>query len=157
MRNVRVHGNTILRVQDHPFAEIPLRLEPVLPSRSRGIFEPEMMTTGELRVQCASDAQLVALFGCSTGSGVVGSNDDYLSLACQWLKIGAASVIANLWEADLVTLTEWSHRFVKSWTQLRQPKAIAYREATRTLLADRPGWADQPELWGFMALFGDWL
>jgi CHAT domain-containing protein len=157
MRSVLVHGNTNLRIQDHPFAEIPLWLEPVRPSSSRGIFEPEIMTTGEMQVGCASDAQLVALFGCSTGSGAVGSNDDYLSLACQWLKIGAASVIANLWEADLAVLTEWSHRFIKHWTQLHQPKAIAAREATRTLLADRPGLADQLELWGCIALLGDWL
>jgi CHAT domain-containing protein len=159
MQNVRVHGDTILRVQDHPFADIPARLEPGRPSsdeHTRG-FVPEMMTTGELLVQCECDSQLVALFGCSTGTGELSSNDDYVSLAYQWLKIGAPSVIANLWEADLPALTEWARRFVERWTSLRQPKAIAVRETTRELLADRPEWRNQPELWGCVALLGDWL
>ncbi len=158
MQNILVHGDITLRVRDHPFAEIPLRLEPEQPITDSSMYlEPEIMTTSELAVQCECDAQLVALFGCSTGSGIIGSNDDYLCLATQWLKIGAASVIANQWEADLEVLGEWSHRFVEHWKQLRQPKAIAWREATCALLADRPDWTDQLDLWGCIALFGDWL
>ena len=158
MRSVRVHRDTVLSFQDHPFYEIPLRLEPVRPSTGPpGPFEPEMLTTGELRVQCASDAQLVALLGCSTGTGVVRSNDEYVSLANQWLEAGATSVIANLWEADLSIISDWAKRFAVHWTRLRQPKVIAAREATRMLVANNPGLAEELALWGSMAVFGDWL
>lgn len=158
MRRIRVHGDSVLRVQDHPFGEIPLRLDPVQPrSALVGIFDPEVLTTGELRVQCETDAQLVALFGCSTGAGAVTANDDYVSHAYQWLKMGAASVIANLWEADFPVITDWAQRFAVNWVQHQQPKAIAAREATRSLLANRPELAGQPALWGSVSVLGDWL
>jgi CHAT domain-containing protein len=170
MRNVHVHGAP-MKVNDLPFAEVPLRLEPVQPrSAAQGseyrldsavlerlIFDPEVMTTSELRVYCETDAQLVALFGCSTGTGTVTSSDDYVSHAYQWLKAGAASVIANLWEADFPIITDWAQRFAVNWVQRRQPKALAAREATRGLLADRPELAGQPALWGSVSLLGDWL
>jgi CHAT domain-containing protein len=158
MRNVLVHGNTVLRVQDHPFADIPVQLDPVQPrSAPRGIFDPEPMTTGELRVHCETDAQLVALFGCSTGTGAVASADDYVSLAYQWLKTGVSSVIANLWEADFPIITDWVERFATNWVRLRQPKAIAAREATRALIVDRPELIDDAALWGSLVVLGDWL
>jgi hypothetical protein len=158
MRNVRVHGDTMLRVQDHPFAEIPLRLDPKRPrSAPVGIFEPEVLSIGELQVFSETDAQLVALFGCSTGTGTVNSADDFVTLANQWLKAGAASAVANLWEADFRVITEWVERFAKNWVELRQPKAIAAREATNGLLADRPDLVDQPLLWGSLSVLGDWL
>ncbi len=157
LQNVSMPGNIPIHIKDFPFAEIPVWMEPVQPSNNPSSLEAEMMSIGEMQVTCKSDAQLVALFGCSTGSGVVSSNDEYLSLATQWLKIGASSVIANLWEADLEVLTEWSHRFVDNWIQLHQPKAIAIREATRALLVDHPHLSEQPDLWGCIALFGDWL
>lgn len=158
LRNIRVHGDTMLRIQDHPFAEIPLRLEPTRPgSAPLGIFEPEALTIGELRVFCETDAQLVGLFGCSTGMGAVASADDYVSLAYQWLKTGAASVIANLWEADFTIITNWVERFAVNWIELRQPKAIAAREATRALLVDQPDLTEQPALWGSLVVLGDWL
>jgi len=158
VQHVRVHDDTTLRVQDHPFADLPLRLESVPPPDTAPVaFTTEMLTTGELGVMCESDEQLVALFGCSTGTGAVASNDDFVSLAYQWLKIGATSVVANLWESDLEALTKWSHEFVDRWVRVRQPKAIAARDATRAFLASNPDVANQPELWGCMALLGDWL
>jgi CHAT domain-containing protein len=152
LTNVHVHDTTI-RIRDHPFAEIPVRLEPNVPA---GV-EPEMMTSAELQVMCECDAQLVALFGCSTGTGQVASNDDYVSLACQWLKVGAVSVVANLWEADVDALAAWARQFAKHWVKLRQPKAIAMRDATRAYLAEQPAWAGELETWGCVALLGDWL
>jgi CHAT domain-containing protein len=157
LQNVLVHARTVLRLQDHPFAEIPLYLDPMLPKPKVGIPDPEILTSSELQVHCETDAQLVALFGCSTGTGAVASNDEYVSLAYQWLKAGAASVVANLWEADFPVIADWAQRFGVSWIQRRQPKAIAARDATRRLLADRPELKDQPEMWGSLCLLGDWL
>jgi len=106
---------------------------------------------------CECDAQLVALFGCSTGNGAVASTDDYVSLAYQWLKVGAASVVANLWEADVDALAAWARHFARQWVELRQPKAIAVREGTRAYLAEQPASAGELETWGCVALLGDWL
>jgi CHAT domain-containing protein len=157
-QSVRVHGDTLLRINDLPFAEVPLRLDPVQPqSAPFGLFDPEVLTTSELRVHCETDAQLVALFGCSTGTGLVTSNDDYISHAYQWLKAGAASVIANLWEADFPIITEWAERFAVNWVQRRQPKAIAARNATRGLLVEQPALTGQLAVWGSLAVLGDWL
>jgi CHAT domain-containing protein len=150
MRNVRVHRDRILRVQDHPFVDMPLRLDPVLPHAA-------ILSTGELKVHCQTDAQLVALFGCSTGAGVGVSNDDLDSHAYQWLKAGAASVVANLWEADFSLITRWTHQFVANWVVRRQPKAIAAREANRTILNELPTLAKQPSVWGSVCVLGDWL
>jgi CHAT domain-containing protein len=155
-RPILVHGDTVLRVLDLPFAEVPLRLDPIQP-QSALFGEPEVLATSELRVQCETDAQLIALFGCSTGTGVIASNDDYISLAYQWLKAGAASVIANLWEADLSIITDWAQRFAVNWVQRRQPKAIAARDATRALLANRPALGAESAVWGSLAVLGDWL
>jgi CHAT domain-containing protein len=158
MRNIRVHRDTILRVKDHPFAEIPLHLDPTHPdSAATGIFDPETLTVGELKVHGSSDAELIALFGCSTGTGLVTSADEYDSLAYQWLKAGAASVVANLWEADLPTVAEWADLFAANWVRLRQPKAIAARNATRRILSRVPDRVNQPFVWGSLALLGDWL
>jgi CHAT domain len=155
--NVRVHDDAELLVNDLPFAEIPLYLQPKSPPVHAGIFEPEMFSIGELKVFCETNAQLIALFGCSTGSGRVGSADDFISLANQWLKVGAASVVGNLWEADFRVIMEWAEHFARNWIELRQPKAIAAREATNGLLAARPDLVGQPLLWGSLAMQGDWL
>lgn len=85
------------------------------------------------------------------------SADDHASLAYQWLKAGAASVLANLWEADLPFITRWTEIFVANWTAARRPKAIAARDSTRILLSQHPDLADRPHVWGSLALFGDWL
>jgi hypothetical protein len=158
---IRLHGDKVQRIRDLPFGEIPAHLDPVAetPPTEHHVaaYEPEMLTTGELKVYCTTDAQLVALFGCSTGSGSVGGNDDYVSHAYQWLKAGAASVVANLWEADFPIITDWAERFAFNWVQRRQPKTLAAREAIRGLLADRPELMSQAELWGSMAVMGDWL
>ena len=158
MRNITVHGDTVLRIQDHPFAEVPLRLSPNPARNEFGLIgDAEMLSTAELEVHCQTEAQLVALFGCFTGTGVLNANDDYASHAYQWLKVGAASAVASLWEADFPTLTDWSHRFATHWVRDRQPKAIAAREATRAQLVNNPGLVDEPALWGSVALLGDWL
>jgi CHAT domain-containing protein len=158
LRNIRVHRDTILRIKDHPFVEIPFHLDPVSPrSAPTGIFDPETLTIGELKVHGSTDAELVALFGCSTGTGQVVSADEYTSLAYQWLKAGAASVVANLWEADLPTVTEWVDLFTANWVRSHQPKAIAVRNATRNLLARAPDRTQEPFVWGSLALVGDWL
>jgi hypothetical protein len=148
IRPIPLHRGQYYDFRDLPFAPLPTAIEE--PSRPA-----ELMTAGELGVDCLTDAELVALFGCSTGAGHVVSGDDFDSLAYQWLKIGAASALANLWQVDHDFLRRWSPHFLDGWLTRRQPKAIAWREALRAWLAGNPA-SDVAE-WGPVALFGDWL
>jgi CHAT domain len=134
--------------RDLPFAPLPAEI--AHPSRPA-----ELMTVAELGVDCITDAQLVALFGCSIGAGHNVAGDDFDSMAYQWLKIGAASALGNLWQVDHGFLRRWSPVFLDNWLTRRQPKAIACRETLRAWLADNP--ASDPAEWGAVALFGDWL
>jgi CHAT domain-containing protein len=149
-RRVRLHRSESLRFRDWPFAGAPAM-------GGNGQFEPSALTVGELMVHCRADVELVALFGCSTGTGSLAAGDDYESLAYQWLKIGAASVLANLWEADFPVLRELAHRFALSWEAGSLPKALALRTATRELLRDAPELTSRPSLWGSLVLLGDWV
>lgn len=134
---------------DHPFRNLPPGLLP------RPDCVAELMTISELKVNCSTGAQLVALFGCSTGASQVISGDDCGSIAHQWLKLGAVSVLANFWKADFTFIEQWSTYFLENWLQKRQPKAIAWQQATRSVLAERPDL--DPFLWGPISLLGDWL
>jgi hypothetical protein len=145
VRPIPLHRGKYYDFRDLPFASVPV--EPNRPS--------ELMTVSELKVDCLTDAELVALFGCATGAGQVASGGDFDSLAYQWLKIGAPSVLANLWEVGIGFLEAWSPLFLDNWLRKRQPKAIAWREALRTTLERNPGM--DPYEWGAIGLFGDWL
>jgi CHAT domain-containing protein len=153
-RRVVVHEDLTLRFSDWPFVDVPPTFER---AAAKGNYDVATLTVGELLVHCRTTAQLVALFGCSTGTGTIGSADDYESLAYQWLKVGAASVLANLWEADLSVLADMARRFAVAWASRRLPKALALRSATRDLLAADPRLAERPTLWGSLVLLGDWM
>ncbi|MCW3474594.1 CHAT domain-containing protein [Limobrevibacterium gyesilva] len=147
VRPIFLHRGRYFDFRDLPFTYLP---SAIAPSR-----DGELMTVGELKVDCLTDAQLVALFGCSTGAGQVESGDDFNSMAYQWLKIGAASTLANLWEVDIAFLRRWSPVFLDNWLTRRQPKAIAWRQALRTVLDS--DLQQDPYEWGAITLFGDWL
>ena len=59
IRPIFLHGDTYYDFRDLPFKYVPVEIEPSL--------EAELMTVSELRVDCSTDAQLIALLGCSTG------------------------------------------------------------------------------------------
>jgi CHAT domain-containing protein len=118
-------------------------------------LEPELLTIGELKVDYRTDAQLVALFGCATAAGGLLANDDFESAAYHWLKAGAASAIASLWQLDIDFLETWSHEFLTNWIQRAQPKAVALRNSLRSTLESDPHL--NPYDWGVISLFGDWL
>lgn len=134
---------------DHPFRNLPPGLIP------RPDCVAELLTVSELKVNCYTGAQLVALFGCSTGASQVISGDDGASVAHQWLKLGAVSVLANFWKSDIAFIEQWSTYFLTNWLQKRQPKAIAWQQATRSVLEEQPDL--DPFIWGPISLLGDWL
>jgi hypothetical protein len=141
------HSGLYYLIRDRPFRHVPAEIEPRQ--------ETELLTIRELTVDSRSDAELVALFACHTGAGQLVSSDDFSSMAYQWLKIGAASVLANLWELDLQIAETWSSLFLDNWLKRRQPKAIAWMHANQQLLAREPGM--NPYHWGVITLLGDWL
>jgi hypothetical protein len=134
------------------FRDLPFRY---LPSAIETEHRADLMTISELKVGVETRAQLVALFACHSGAGQVLVGDDFDSFGYQWLKAGAASVIGNLWELDIDFALDWAPAFLRNWLVLRQPKALAYRNAVRTILARDP----QPSVfeWATIALMGDWL
>lgn len=75
IRPIFLHGGTYYDFRDLPFKYLPVEINP--------FSEAELMTVSELKVDCYTDAQLVALFGCSTGAGHVVSGDDFSSMAYQ--------------------------------------------------------------------------
>src|SRR5206468_92735 len=110
----------------------------------------ELLTIEELKVEPDTRTQLVASFACTTGVGQPVGGDDYSSLAHQWLKTGASSVLANLWSLDFEFIRHWSDLFLSNLLEYGQPKAVAWRQATREALADYP----DPYQWGVISLFG---
>jgi hypothetical protein len=145
-----VLGQGAANFRDLPFRHLPPEIQP-----KGGSSTPEFMTINELKVDANCRAELVALFGCWTGAGSPASVEDPGSLAEQWLRIGAASVLANLWGAYFPVLKRWVEFFLLNWLTRRQPKAIAWREATRAMLSER---SDLPlSQWANIVLMGDWL
>lgn len=149
VRHIHAMGEQIYTFRDLPFRHVPPQtlIDPA--------FSAEILTVSEMRVDCLTNANLVALLGCSTAAGEVRTGDDYSSLASQWLKVGASSVIASLWELDIDFLNEWMPRFLTNWVDKGQPKAIAVQGAINQTLSSRCDF--QPYDWAVLGLFGDWV
>ena len=148
-RAIQLPGGEYAFFRDLPFRELPREIVP------RSDAYAEMMTIAELQVEGFTQAELVALLGCSTSAGHVLTGDTMQSMGYQWLKLGAASVLATLWRLDIGFASAWTDAFLENWLRFRQPKAIAWREALRAMLA-RPA---PPPLyqWAAVQLMGDWL
>lgn len=147
VRPIPLHRGQYFDFRDLPFQYLPAQVRPRR--------DAELMTVGELRVDGGTDAQLVALFGCSTGAGHLISADNYQSMAGRFLQIGAASTLANGWEVDIDFMRQWSALFLTNWLDRRQPKAIAWRNANAATVTDQP--TISPYRWGAITLAGDWL
>jgi len=148
-RFIHLPGGQGSHFRDLPFRELPREIVP------RPEAHAEMMTIAELQVEGFTQAELVALLGCSTSAGHVLSGDLMQSMGYQWLQLGAASVLASLWRLDIEFVSNWASAFLNNWLRFRQPKAIAWREALRAMLAG----PIPPPLyhWAAVQLMGDWL
>jgi CHAT domain len=134
--------------RDMPFHYPPLFLE----ARSDAL--PELLNIEELKARSGCEAELVALLGCTTAAGSSAWIDDVGSLAEQFLRAGAASVVANIWESDIVVIREWCRHFLRQWISEGRPKALAWADANRAMAS-----AGDASLldWGTVTLWGDWL
>jgi hypothetical protein len=148
-RLIQVSDKVSLSFRDMPFRDLPFEIGARRDSRA------EILTIRELQLDISTDAELVALFGCSTGAGQILDADDVESMSFHWLKAGAVSTIANLWELDIRFISRWVPHFLDGWIERRVPKAFAWREANRAVLSERP---EEPiSVYAGLHLSGDWL
>jgi CHAT domain-containing protein len=135
--------------RDYPFRYPP----PALPYADGA--RPELLNLDELKVDAHSHAQMVALLGCSTAAAGTWV-EDLGTLAEQWLRLGAATVLANIWESDVLVVQQWCEHFLTRWIRERQPKALAWRDANRALLSSTVGSGSLFD-WACSTLWGDWI
>ena len=134
------------------FGDLPLRRVP----RNIGAGDgAEVFAAAELEIDASIESELVMLLGCSAGWGRVLQGDEPTRLAETWLKIGAASVLAPMWDAPIAAVEQWTEAFMEGWIDLDLPKALAMRRAMR--LMREGSFGNAPERLGVMALRGDWL
>jgi hypothetical protein len=143
-RPIRLYGH------EYPFRDLPLRQ---LPAQLEPAWPAEILTAAELSIAAEASCELVALLGCSAGWGRVLQGDEPASLAESFLHLGAASVVAPMWDSDVGVTAAWIDRFFEAWLGGDCPKALAASVALRSLQAEGHG----PERAGVLTLRGDWL
>lgn len=147
IRNIPLHGGRYFDFRDLPLRRFPADVHATLPA--------EVLTAAEMEIDTTANVQLVALIGCSAGWGRVLHGDEPASLAETFLHIGAPSVIAPLWDSDIGAAEDWVRLFFAGWLDSGLPKAIAARNALRSLASTT--FTNRPERFGVMTLRGDWL
>ncbi len=136
--------------QRFEFRDLPLTPVPPL----SGAVQAEVLTLAELDLASPLRTELVMLLACSTGTGRGAAGDEPVSLAEAVLRLGAASVIAPLWDADFAATRDWVEEFVAGWLIGGRCKALAARDATARVWASTGG---RPELAGALTIRGDWV
>jgi len=130
--------------QDMPARELPPELTPTIPS--------DMITVRDLErighIQCP----LVAVLGCQTGNPTLNAGDQPLNMAEVMLRIGAASVIAPMWDVKMRAVEKWMRSFLRTWKQDGQSRGEAARQAS---IARRDEGASLHDI-GCLVLHGDW-
>ena len=135
--------------RDLPFRHLPLAVD------VRPDCYGEFLAIDELKVDLAIETQLVALLGCSTAVGHASTLFSPGTLAEQWMRGEAASVVGTLWECSVQTLRTWIRHFTPNWVQRRQPKAVAWQASVKNSTCAAAGM--RPYDWAPFVLLGDWL
>jgi hypothetical protein len=128
--------------------DLPLR---DFPARIMHDHPAEILTVTDLGREPATEAELVMLLACSAGMNVVLQGDEPASLAEAFLRLGASSVIAPMWDCDYALADVWARAFIGSWAREKTPKALAAREAFRAM-----GDGSDAAALGPLHLRGDW-
>lgn len=129
---------------DMPVREVPANMAPARPA--------QVLTLTEIEMAEPSYADLTILLACSSGTSEVMLGDEPASIAESLLRLGSTSVIAPMWACDYILGRNWIKSFLAAWNRDGMPKAMAAREAFRTL---NDG-SEVAEL-GPVHLRGDWL
>jgi CHAT domain-containing protein len=122
-RDLPLYGGRLV-FYDLPLVDMPAALRLSRPAEVLSLRELETI---------ASHAELTMLLACSAGTAHVLQTDEPASLAEALVRAGSATVIAPLWESRLDLTAEWTGAFVDAWALRGMPKALAAREAYRTL------------------------
>lgn len=115
----------------YSFPDLPVRdLPPMLDSGSA-----ELLSVAELEQRRAYlVCPLVVLLGCSTGRPVIHAGDQPQSLSEMFLRIGAACVLAPMWDVRLPVAREWTTEFLRALRRRTdRGRAAAAQSASRIL------------------------
>jgi len=104
--------------------------------------------------QAHTNADLVVLNACNTGTGELISGEGVFSLARSFFKAGAKSVVNSLWSIDDQSS---SQIMVDFYTNLKQgqSKSEALRNAKLTYINTAPDHKRHPYYWAGLILIGD--
>lgn len=111
-------------MQDLPVRELPAGLEPRLPT--------ELLSLAELERAAHIVCPLVALLGCSSGRPVVYPGDQPVSMADMFLRIGAAAVLAPMWDVTVTAVEAWMVEFLGAYRGNGATRGEAARRASRS-------------------------
>jgi hypothetical protein len=130
MRSLQVMGNShdprgvpFLR-HDLPVRELPAELMPTLPA--------ELLSLAELEHAGHIVCPLVALLGCSAGRAIVYPGDQPMSMAEVLLRLGAAAVLAPMWDVTVTAVESWMQEFLLAYRRDRTSRGEAARRASRS-------------------------
>jgi CHAT domain-containing protein len=143
-RPVSVPGGAPLQTQDLPVRDLPAHLRPTHPA--------ELLSLAELEHAAHLVCPLVALLGCSTGRAVVYPGDQPLSLAEVFLRIGAAAVVAPMWDVTVGSVEAWMRQFLQAYRVEGRSRGDAARLASASRHADGAALHET----GCMVLRGDY-
>lgn len=112
---------------DFPARDLPAGMRPSPPA--------DLLSVAELEHRRAHiDCPLVILLGCSTGRPVLYAGDQPQSLAEVFLHLGAAAVVAPMWDVRLSAARAWATAFMRALNRHSDSgRARASREACRLL------------------------
>jgi CHAT domain-containing protein len=97
---------------------------------------------------------VIGLAACVTGLGRLGEAGDMLGLEFAWRRIGAATVVASLWDVDFSACISFFMRFYKLWLGCGFSRAAAWQAAVLESF-EGGGEGGLPQE-AAMCLFGDW-
>ena len=131
LRRISVLGST----QDEDGIPYQLQGLPVTDLRAAVTprFDVDMLTAGQLELTAHLECQLVALLGCSTGAPRLLAGDQPLSLAEMVLRIGAAAVVAPMWDVTMTAVEAWMTAYLSAWRRDLRSRAEAARLASDAL------------------------
>lgn len=103
-----------------------------LPPQIRPAIAAELLTLADLEREAHLVCPLVALLGCSTGRAVLYPGDQPLSLAEVFLRIGAAAVVAPMWDVTVGAVEAWMTEFLRAYRVGGMSRGDAARHAGRS-------------------------
>jgi hypothetical protein len=103
-----------------------------LPPQMRPTIAAELLALAELERNAHLVCPLVALLGCSTGRSVLYPGDQPLSLAEVFLRIGAAAVLAPMWDVTVGAVEAWMREFLRAYRLQGSSRGDAARQAGRS-------------------------